>query len=375
MNGLVLIKIFSNMEDPRNTTTKNFFYPLGEILLVALATLLCGGSTYKDMKVFGEAKLDFFKTLLDFKNGIPSEDTFEEVFGLLNPKQFEQCLREWIDYLQLNYKDEIISIDGKTARRSGSKSAKPIHMVNAWANNNRVVLCCKAVSEKSNEITAIPEILNMLSLAGTVVTTDAMGCQYEIGDQIVEQGGDYVLALKGNQGTLLEDVETFFELEAADKKKNTDIKLHETLEKDHGRIEKRKYGFYSNVEWLRILHPRWKTMHGIGYVESTRIIDEKTTKEIRYFIVSKDFGAIRFGEIVRAHWGVENNLHNFLDVSLVEDYSRVRSRNAAINLAIVRRIVINKIEKNKEPKLSKRSMILKAGWDNEYLKTLLVQSI
>jgi len=162
MGGLVLVNIFEKMEDPRNTTTKNFLYPLGEILLVALATQLCGGSTYKDMKLFGEAKIDFFKTLLKFKNGIPSEDTFEEVFGLLNPKKFEQCLTEWINYLQLNYKDEIISIDGKTVRRSGSKSMKPLHIVNAWANNNRVVLCCKAVHEKSNEITAIPEILNML---------------------------------------------------------------------------------------------------------------------------------------------------------------------------------------------------------------------
>jgi len=154
-----------------------------------------------------------------------------------------------------------------------------------------------------------------------------------------------------------------------------DIKLHETLEKDHGRIERRKYGFYTNVGWLKKLHPKWKTINGIGYVKSTRIMDDKTTEEIRYFVISKDFGVARFGEIVRTHWGVENKVHNFLDVSLLEDYSRVRNRNAAINLAITRRMVINKIEKNKQPKLSKRCMLLKAGWDNDYLKTLLIQQI
>lgn len=375
MSGLVLVKIFSAMEDPRNTATKNFLYPLEEILLVALATLLCGGLTYKDMKVFGEAKIDFFKTLLKFKNGISSEDTFEEVFGLLHPKQFEQCLTEWINHLQLNYENEIISIDGKTARRSGSKSTKPIHMVSAWASKNKVVLCCKAVSEKSNEITAIPEILKMLSLVGTVITTDAMGCQYAIGDDVVERGGDYVFALKGNQGTLHEDVKDFFEIEAAEKTENKDIEKHETLEKDHGRIEKRKYGFCKNVEWLKMLHPQWKTINGIDYVDSRRTIDNKTTQETRYFVISKNYGVARFGDIVRAHWGVENNLHHFLDVSLLEDYSRVRNRNAAINLGIARRIVINKIEKNKKPSLSKQCMILKAGWDNNYLKTLLLQSI
>lgn len=370
----MLINIFSRLEDPRNTTTKNFLYPLDEILLVAFATLLCGGTTYVDMKVFGKAKLDFFKILLPFENGIASEDTFEEVFGLLNPKQFEQCLIEWINHLKLDYNDEIISIDGKTVRRSGSKTVKPVHMVNAWANKNRVVLCCKSVSEKSNEITAIPEVLKILSLKGTIVTTDAIGCQYDIADQIVEQEGDYVIALKENQGSLHDDVKTFFELEAADKKKNPEIEIFETIEKDHGRIEKRKYGFFANVVWLKKLHPKWHTINGIGYVESRRTIDNKTTEETRYFIISKNFGVTKFAGAVRAHWGVENNVHNFLDVSLLEDFSRVRNRNATTNLAIARRIVINKIESNKKPGLSKRCMRLKAGWDNDYLKGLLFQS-
>lgn len=373
MTNLVMMKIFNELEEPRNTKTKNFLYPLEEILLVAFATLLSGGVTYADMRLFGRSKLDFFRTLLPFKNGIPSQDTFEEIFSILNPKKFEQCLIDWITYLKLNYNDEIIAIDGKALRRSGARTTKPLHMVNAWAHKNKVVLCCKAVSEKSNEITAIPEVLKMLSLQGTIVTMDAMGCQVNIADQIVDQKGDYVIALKGNQGTLHDDVKVYFEHEKTSKKKNEKLFMHETLEKDHGRIEKRKYGFCTDVSWLKNFHPEWHTIHGIGYVESQRTVNDKTSLETRYFIVSKDIGVAKFAEAVRVHWGVENSVHNFLDVSLSEDYSRVRNRNAAHNLAIARRMVINGIEKNKLAGVSKRGMRLKAGWDNDYLKSLLFQ--
>lgn len=371
MHDLVIINIFCTVEDPRKRDTKNKLYPLEEILLVAFATFLSGGENYEDMHNFGKAKIEFFKTILPFKNGIPSTDTYERVFGLLNPKQFEQCLTEWAKHLQLNYAEEIISIDGKTARRSGSRGVKPIHMVNAWANKNRVVLSCKVVNEKSNEISAIPEVLNMLSLKGTIVTMDAMGCQYEPANQIVEQGGDYVLALKGNQGTLHDDVKTFFELE----KENQNIEHYATIEKDHGRIEKRKYGFFTDIKWLKKLHPNWGTINGIGFVEAKRMIDDKTSEETRYFIISKAFGVTRFADAARTHWGVENSLHNFLDVALHEDNSRVRNRNAVANLSIMRRMAINKIGERKDPKRSKRTMRLVAGWDNDYLKNLLIPSL
>lgn len=370
-NDLVIVKIFNEVEDPRIRETKNKLYPLEEILLIAFATLLSGGENYEDMHNFGKAKLEFFKTLLPFKNGIPSPDTYERIFGLLNPKQFEKCLSEWAKHLELNYDEEIISIDGKTARRSGSKGIKPIHMVNAWANKNKVVLSCKAVSEKSNEITAIPEVLKMLSLKGVIVTTDAMGCQHTLANQIVDEGGDYVFALKGNQGTLHDDVRTFFELE----KNNLNIALHQTIEKDHGRIEKRKYGFFSDITWLKKMHPSWHTINGIGYVESKRTIADKTSEETRYFIISKDLGVVKFATAVRTHWGVENSLHNFLDVTLHEDYSRVRNRNAAVNISIMRRMAVNKIGEKKDPKRSKRTMRLVAGWDNDYLKSLLIPSL
>lgn len=367
-HDLVIINIFQSIDDPRKKDTKNKLYPLVEILLIAFATLLSGGENYVDMHNFGKAKIDFFKTLLPFKNGIPSADTYERVFGLLNPKKFEQCLTEWSKYLQINYAGEIISIDGKSARRSGSKGVKPIHMVNAWANKNKIVLSCKALAEKSNEITAIPEVLSMLSLKGTIVTMDAMGCQYELANQIVDQAGNYVFSLKGNQSTLHDDVKTFFELE----KKNKNIELHETLEKDHGRIERRKYGFFSEVQWLKNSHPKWRTVNGIGFVTSKRTTGEKITEETRYFVVSQNFGVISFAEAVRAHWGVENSLHNFLDVAMHEDNSRVRDRNAVVNLSIVRRMAINRIGERKDPKRSKRTMRLVAGWDNDYLKALLI---
>lgn len=369
-NELVIINIFYTIEDPRKKT-KNKLYPLEEILLVAFATLLSGGENYEDMTTFGEAKFNFFKTFLPFENGIPSSDTYERVFGMLNPKHFEKCLTEWTKHLQLNFNNEIISIDGKTVRSSRSKGTRPLHMVNAWANKNKVVLSCKAISEKSNEITAVPEVLSMLSLKGTITTMDAMGCQYALCNQIVEQEGDYTVSLKGNQGALHDDVKTFFELE----KSSAHIERCETVEKDHGRIEKRQYGLIGNVEWLRKLHPNWDTIRAVGYVTSKRIIDDIVSEETRYFITSKAFGVTMFADVVRSHWGIENILHNFLDVALGEDRNRVRDRDAATNLSILRRMVVNRIAEKKRPGTSKRSMRLAAGWSDDYLKSLLSPSL
>ena len=371
MENLVMIKAFGALEDPRNTKTKNFLYPLGEILLVAFATILSGGRTYVDMCLFGNAKLDFFKTLLPFESGIPSPDTFEAVFGALNPKKFEECFLNWINDLKLNYNGEFIGIDGKKLRRSKKKGRNPLHVINAWSHKNRAVLGCKAIKEGGGEIATVPEVLKILSLKGAIVTMDAMGSQkVEILNQIVEQGGDYVIALKANQLTLHNNVKAYLE----DKKNNEKIAIHETIEKDHGRIERRKYGFTADIlEVKNNSDSKWYTVNGIGYVEAKRTINEKTSIQTRYFIVSSDIGITKFVEAVRGHWGIENNLHNFLDVALLEDLSRVRNRNAAQNLAVLRRMGVNRIEKNKKPKLSKRCMLLKAGWDTDYLKSLLFQ--
>jgi predicted transposase YbfD/YdcC len=369
-HSLIIINIFSKIEDTRRET-KNKLYPLMEILLVAFATLLSGGENYEDMKHFGRAKLDFFRTMLPFENGIPSADTFERVFSSIRPVEFEKCLNEWVQQLKVDYSGDIISVDGKTVRGSKSKAVKPIHLVNAWANKNRLVLGCKLVDKKTNEITAIPEVLKMLSLKGTMTTMDAMGCQVNIANQIVEAEGDYFFCLKGNNGLLHDDVKTFFELEP----EHQSIDHYESLEKNHGRIERRNYGFSPDVSWLTKMHPKWHTIKTIGFVRSRRFIDGINTEETRFFITSRVAPAEHLAFVARSHWGVENLLHNFLDVTLREDQCRVRDQNAATNLSILRRMVVGRIEERKDSKRSKRVMRLAAGWDNDYLKTLLMPAL
>lgn len=375
--NLIFMNTFQELVDPRIERKK--LYPLQEVLLVALATILCGGETYDDMNLFGISKLETFKTLMPFKNGIPSKQTFERVLEMINPKQFQECFSEWVNNL-VEDQPEVICLDGKTLRGSSkpSRGIKPLHIVEAWATKNRLVLGNCVVDEKTNEITVIPEVLRMLSLKGSVVTMDAMGCQPAIAQQIIDQEGDFVIALKGNQGLLHEDVKTFFELESKNNFTDVSVDFYKTSEKDHGRIEIRKYGFCSHVSWLKKNHPRWQTIQGIGFVTSTRIIGDKKTEETRYYISSLGAGSVeKFSHAVRSHWGIENSLHGVLDVTFNEDFSKVRHKNAAENLAILRRIGLNLLESDKkksESKISKKGMRLKAGWNDDYLKNLLSQS-
>lgn len=362
------MSIFEKLEDPRIERKKK--YPLGEILLVAFATILGGGDGYEDMEYFGNAKLNVLNEILPFKNGIPSDDTFGRVFELINPKKFQQLFMEWVKTL-CSLNEKIIGIDGKTIRGSASpkNKVKPLHLVNAWACENRMALGFKKVDEKSNEITAVPEILKLLSLKGTTVTMDAMGCQTVLAQQIVDQEGDFVISLKGNQSSLLEDVKTFFELDS----ENKDIeKGAKQTEKGHGRIETREYGFCPEIAWLQKEHPKWAMVQSIGYVVSTRIVGDTTTKERRYFISSLQ-DSEKFAVAVRAHWGIENSLHWTLDVILNEDSSRIRAKNAVENLAIIRRAVLNVVSLDTKSKTSKRIKRLRAGWDDEYLKMALNQ--
>ena len=281
--NLIFMSTFQELVDPRIERKK--LYPLQEILLVALTTILCGGETYEDMRLFGVSKLEVFKTLMPFKNGIPSKQTFERVLELLNPKEFQKCFSSWASSIAENF-SEVISLDGKTLKGSGkpSRGIKPLHIVEAWATKNRLVLGNCVVDEKTNEITVIPEILRMISLRGSIVTIDAMGCQTAIVQQIVEQGGDFVISLKGNQGNLHNDVKIFFELESKNNFKDFSVDTYKTSEKDHGRIEIRKYGFCSEIDWLIKNNPQWNTIKSIGFVTSLRIIGDKQTEETRYYI-------------------------------------------------------------------------------------------
>jgi predicted transposase YbfD/YdcC len=273
---------------------------------------------------------------------------------------------------------EVISLDGKTLKGSAkpSRGIKPLHIVEAWATKNRLVIGNCVVDEKTNEITVIPEVLRLLSLKGLIVTIDAMECQTSIAQQIIDQEGDFIISLKGNQGLLHEDVKTFFELEAKNNFKDVSVDLYKTAEKDHGRIEIRKYGFSSQVNWLKKNHPQWSMIRGIGFVTSTRIIQNKETEETRYYISSLNGNVQMFAYGVRSHWGIENSLHGVLDVTFNEDSSKIRHKRAAENMAIIRRIGVNILELSKShaiEKISKKGMRLKAGWDDSYLKSVLTQ--
>lgn len=371
----MFMNTFQELVDPRIDRKK--LYPLQEVLLVALATILCGGETYDDMRLFGVSKLAIFKTLMSFKNGIPSKQTFERVLELLNPKEFQQCFSVWVSNLTRECPD-VISLDGKTLKGSAkpSRGIKPLHIVEAWATKNRLVLGNCVVDEKSNEITAIPKVLRLFSLKGSIVTIDAMGCQTSIAQQIVNQEGNFIISLKGNQGLLHEDVKTFFKLEAKNNFKDVPVDLYKTAEKDHGRIEIRKYGFCSQVDWLKKNHPQWSMIQGIGFVTSTRIIGNKETEETRYYISSLNSDVQTFAHAIRSHWGIENSLHGVLDITFSEDSSKIRHKRAAENMAIIRRIGVNLLELSKShtvEKISKKGMRLKAGWDDTYLKSVLTQ--
>jgi predicted transposase YbfD/YdcC len=380
---MLLINIFEKIEDKRINRKK--LYPLIEIIVVAIGTILCGGETYVDMNLCGNGKIDFFKKILPFKNGIPSEDTFERVFKLINPKQLQGYFSEWVEkvkkHLEKNISDgdkKQVAIDGKTIRGSKIKGKNALQILSAFATEYGLAIGSKAIEKEKNEITEIPNLLRLLELEGTIITSDAIACQTDIVNQIVEQNGDFVITLKGNQGNLHDDVKTFFNLE---KDSLLTPNNHcEIIDKDHGRIEKRNYFFTSNIGWLIQRNPEWTAIKSIGSVTSTRIVDGKTTVETRFFISSLTGNVSTFANAVRDHWSVENCLHYLLDVVFREDNSRVRDKIAAENLNTVRKIALNLLvlsqqspQEKPKKKLSKRSMRVKAAYDNTYLESLFLR--
>ena len=369
-----ITKHFATLQDPRVLRTQR--HPFVSIIILAVCGVICGADTWVDIEDFSNTKLSGFQTWLDLPNGIPSHDTFGRVFAVINPHQFQERFLSWVQELIAFTKGQVVALDGKTLRRSHNQSdgKAAIHMVSAWAAANRVVLGQLKVDEKSNEITAIPELLGLLDIRGCTVTIDAMGCQTAIANQIRAQGADYVLALKENQENLYREVIATFAMGKKDMFASVSHSSYETTEKGHGRIENRRYVIITEKSILAYLNPdgAWKDLCGIGMVESERTIKEKMTTDVRYYLLSSTKGAMSFANAVRSHWGIENQLHWVLDIAFREDESRIRKGNGDQNFALLRHIALNLIRQ--EPsKGSVHTKRLRAGWDDSYLLTHLTQ--
>jgi len=365
-----LVEHFASLEDPR--AIKKTRHELLDIVVIAICGVICGADDWVSIAHFGRAKESWFRSFLALPNGIPSHDTFGRVFSLLSPKAFQSCFSNWMRSLTGVF-EGMVAIDGKTLRRSHDRSSNrsAIHMVSAWASENGVVLGQVKTDEKSNEITAIPELLQALALEGCLVTIDAMGCQKAIAKQIVEQGGDYLLALKGNQGNLAAEVEALFERADGAEYEGYAVDYHETEETGHGRREVRRHWAMASEEHLASAEP-WEKLHMVGMVESERTLNGKTSLEHRYYIGSTSNDAQLFAKAARAHWGVENGLHWVLDVAFREDDCRVRLGHAPENLALLRHIAVNAVKQEKTVKLGVKNKRLKAGWDESYLARVML---
>lgn len=368
------LRHFEAVEDPRmdNHNRRHNFH---DILVITILGAICGADTWTEICDFAEAKIDWLRTFLELPNEIPSHDTFGRVFALIDPHEFEECFCAWIASLTIDVTKEIIAIDGKTLRGSHNrkKGLKPLHLVSAWAVRNRLTLGQVKTEEKSNEIEAIPRLLNMLDVKGSIITIDAMGCQKKIAKQIIGQGANYVLSLKENQGTLHNDIASIFTKGREGPKKYKKMLNRVKVEKvrSHGRIERRRYTIISARDSLEF-SLRWPGLKGIGMLETTRTVNNEVEKSTRYFLTSLGYEEIDdFMQAVRQHWNIEINLHWSLDVSFKEDLNRVRIGHAAENLAIVRRIALNLLKQEKTHKRGITCRRKRSGWDNKYLLKVL----
>jgi len=356
------IECWDGLDDPR--TGNAALHDFHEILAIALCAVLCGAQGSVDMGLFAKAKEPFLRGFLELANGVPSHDTFSRLFRTLDAERFRAAFQRFMASF-CEPCEGVVAIDGKVLRRSfdNASGKSPLHMVSAWGCEQRLVLAQIATDAKSNEITAVPKLLEMLSLKGTIVTADALNCQRAIARQIVAQGGDYALALKGNQATLHSDVVLHLDDPASQT-----IAAEPVVEADHGRIETRTATVSTDIAWLK--DHQWPGLAALGKVERSREIAGKTTRETAYYLLSAPLTPERFNEVVRSHWGVENRLHWRLDVVMNEDQDRSRLGNGPHNLAVLRHMAINVMQKD-GAKGSLRGKIKRAGWDDAYLARLL----
>lgn len=356
-------------EVPDHRIERRKLHSASEILLLTFCGVVAGCDSWEDIEDFGKIKIDYLRRYFPYKHGIPSDDTLRRFFRALDPEIFEACFVKWVKSFQLDLVQKIIALDGKTARRSFDGDGRPMHLVSAFASELGIVLGQLKTEDKSNEITAIPELLAMLDIAGSVVTIDAMGCQKKIVEKIVEKKADYLIGLKGNQGALNDDVRLLFE----NKPRATIFQKEEVYDKGHGRLETRCCTVTEDIDWLKARHSQWEGLRSVVEIESTREIQGEITKEKRYYISSLSADPKFIQNAVRQHWGVENKLHWVLDISFGDDQSRIRKGNAPRNMAIIKKTALNLLNfvKKASPRLSLKRMRKMAGWDNTFLDKIL----
>ena len=366
--AVVFLNHFKDLPDPRELG--KVIYPLDEVLLLCLLAVLAGAEAFVDIARFGEKKIDLLRRFRSFRDGTPSHDQLGDIFATLDADKFQRCFVSWMASLT-GAAAEVIAVDGKTVRRSyQKKGAKaPIHMVSAFAARQRLVLGQVKVAEKSNEIVAIPALLGMLVIEGAIVSIDAMGCQRHIAEQIVDKKADYVLALKGNQGTLREDVELFAAEQQANGFKDTHVSRDQTVDGDHGRIETRTYTVFHDVDWLQERHD-WPGLKAVVMVESTRELVDKVERETRFYLTSLVWLAHQIGPVIRSHWAIENYLHWVMDMIFRDDECRVRTNHAPANFTTIKHMAHNLIRraKGRESFRLKRKI---AAWDDDFIASLI----
>jgi predicted transposase YbfD/YdcC len=365
-NSALLFKTsFSSLQDPRRTSKGNIQYSLEELLFVTVTGAICGFSTWEEIACFGKIRIGWFRNFFAYKK-MPSHDALNDLFSAINPKVFGQCFINWVNSIAIKTESDVVAIDGKTIRGVASKgNTFPLHIVTAFCTKNRLTLGQQAVNEKSNEITAIPTLLDLLDIDGCTITIDAIGCQQNIAKKIIERKADYVLQVKNNQQYLKDQIEDFFNSKIKRKKA-------ETLNQGHGRIEKRKCEVINDLEGFAEVE-NWKNLKSIVRIYSERTIkktQEKST-EYRYYITSIDGDPKRLNKAIRSHWSIENNLHWNLDVIFNEDGQLKRNGNAAQNFNIINKAALGLLDNEKTNNQSKRLKRLKAAFDDEYRELIL----